>query len=203
MRAPSMLAQKDVHSAALCTSAQRWTEPSPLKRQQALKERAVTTQSDAQILRGNLVRASRVCLTFEFDARTGECFLQALHDLGNELVPFPDSLRRVIDKTALHGIPARAKTLSHIRDEEWGELLTFILHFGGLVYDHRFFEISSMFWLLSRYLCPRSQVFCGETSFLQLYGLHLHWRWQRDFNLAFLDLKQFVEKGAVVHDCCA
>jgi hypothetical protein len=69
--------------------------------------------------------------------------LNSLHDLGNELVPLPDSLRRVIDKTYLHGIPARAKVFGHIRQKERGELLVFTPHSGVLIVDHWFFEIST------------------------------------------------------------
>jgi len=52
-------------------------------------------------------------------------FRQAFHDLGNQLVRFPHSLFRVIDKTDLDGIPVSAKILGRIRQEKRGELLVF------------------------------------------------------------------------------
>ena len=76
---------------------------------------------NAQALRGRLVRS--LGLTFERGALIGKGFRQALHDLANELISLPDSLSRVIEKTSLNGVPARAKLFGHIGQKQRSELL--------------------------------------------------------------------------------
>src|SRR5438876_245022 len=63
---------------------------STLKRQQALKKRAVATQGNAEIFRGRLVPLIQLAL--KFDALIGKRFCQALHHLSDELVTLPHSL---------------------------------------------------------------------------------------------------------------
>jgi hypothetical protein len=80
--------------------------------------------------------------------------------LGNEF-----RLSRVIDKTSLNGIPARAKVFGRIRQKERRELLVFIPRVGGLIFDHWFFAISINLSLCSRYLRGGCQICRSETFF--------------------------------------
>jgi hypothetical protein len=121
-----------------------------LEREQALKKRVVTPQGNAQGFRGRLVRL--IGLTFERGALIGKGFRQARHDLANELISLPDSPSRIIDKTSLHGIPARAKLFGHIGQKQRGELLLFSLRVGVVVVEHWLPEILLNLLIYRRHL---------------------------------------------------
>jgi hypothetical protein len=87
-----------------------------LERQQAMEERAVATQGNAQLFRGRLI--CLVNLTLELGAFAGKGLCQGLHYLGYQLVSLADGQFRVVDKADLYRIPCGAEILSLVRLEE-------------------------------------------------------------------------------------
>src|SRR5690242_3655010 len=83
-----------------------------LDREQALEERTVTLQRNAEVLGGDVVAA--IPLLLEFGAFLGKDFGKALHGGGDEAVGLFDGFARFVDESGLHFAPAISQALKFV-----------------------------------------------------------------------------------------